>query len=1579
MDLEVLSKYSKKYDTIAKSSKILVKQNIEQKKIDGTINQEDIKKLYSNISELSDIIENLKQKNSSTYKDKNENLIKSCEQEKNFEIQIIISFSYICFMINKNSKKDFKNILIDIQKSTFYSDVKNDEKIKLMEDYVKVYDIINEIPKQYNYSECYKNLSDVQKTIYNDELRSEIESYLKICKKGIFKNKFIEAKKCIKENMFEYAIKTLEDLIKEFNNEVELFEEISETKLDFLYVLEELMEKKMRQGKKITEEIKKYEEFLKEYEYDFDNLDRYIETLSNFKSKLNNKNIIKKEKGSKKNNFNIPLNNKTPLKFDENKIEGYLNEMKKLVPKSEKRFFKKCRVYIYNQIHNFLDEQKNDYKYSELWIKNRHSYQKELIDINNIGRIYSYFNHINKAHSKFDIYIIQLISLLILSKEKLPKIKGIICKINTGEGKSTIIQFLSAYKVLLGNKVDIITSSQLLAERDAKKKEKVKFYQDLDISVGYIPNEEKSYNFDIIYGDTSQFSSDIIRDEFKFIQTRGQRKCDVVIIDEVDNMCIDNLSTRTQLTTQFQGYQSLFTFYYIIIYVFNFIAFDMKLTNDELDLEKKRPIIKKAVLQKLKGNYSQFKEYKTEKDVIDEAEDFLEEEKKMLEALKSNNEKMINFLSKEKTEKDNEKKSQNKVQKILNEDGKIFEVDGKNVVGILYPNCMKKEIEDNIENWIDSVITSFSMMENINYRIKKYKKNGYKRLIPVDFINTGATQGNMVWRAALHQILQIINDVEIFPEKINTNFLLIISFFQKYKELYGVTGTIGSKTNQETLKKLYDVELFYIPPNLPSKLKEMNTLFFSDINIWESAIIKEIKNILNENRSVLLICSSIKMAEKFETTIRNNGIEKIKRFFTEENKHIEEEIVEPKYVIIATNLAGRGTDFKISSELEKAGGLHVIVSFLPLNQRIEDQNYGRAGRNGQNGSYSLLFFYEAAKSNPLLTIEMIKKNREIQERREIDYFFEKQLKIFRKEEELYNDYCKYRNEKLRNCDNEFIKEDNEYQWGIIFNSKDSFAIKKEKLNELKKMKLIPDNISNPLIKIKYFISNIKCFEGKDEVLFEKEKYYSWGLKMKYATYLVIKDKSKEENIKKAIKYYNEVIEILKEFQIDAKNQSVIYKFIFNSLKKNEEIIKNNQKNYETRIDAQNERKKKVLQAIIDIIKDNVKKLESFQKNNINYIDISETYSIESICVNNLKLKSNDEIEDLKEFIIEFGVKNIDTLKIVNKPNMWKNYLVFFFGVVEVVAGGLLIYFCGESKFLRDFGFFLIRQGFNDIILAITKALEGKEIDLKDWGEKKAIEYIKGVISIALGGMKVGKVLNFKNEIIKMVGEYAIQKTVEYGYKNLVNESSNQIQELCSENITRPILQKMNMENHSYTRLIVMDMVNEDKLFENHMINKTQTVFIDLVAEIKNTINKAKQLKEIFSKKLSLKTIGHSLLVLVPLLYKWYEFFKKKLAEENIYLIHNIKYKKMLKYFDGSLESLIGKKYQTLDENSEKKIKEICTKLIQYNIINKKGLIDVNQINNKKLQQEFLLKISEEFKKIEQINENFIESNKLLGL
>jgi len=1549
-------------------------ENIEKRicEIEEKRKQEDIKTCYSNLESLSNIINDLNKLSNSILKEIKEKLIERCNEEKKSNIKSIILLSYKSFMDKiyaEDSGNDYEQLLLDIQRSSFYPEYKNDIRIQLME---------LRMPREnIDFRDFIRKLKKLKKKFVDKYLDKGIDEDIKNCECQIANKELEDVKELLKNKEFGIVLNKMEKLLEEITNE-ENFQYIAEK---YIKILENIIETKIEAGNKNIPELQIFKNFLKENEYQLDNYKDYKEKLKVLKK---GKIRIKKEmdlmevKEKKDISSIFTKNDKSYIKRDRKKVKYYLKEIEKYIPKKDLSEFRKCKIYIYKQIYNFEKEEKKNFVDTLKWIKDREKYKNELNNINNIGKIYSCFNYLNKKITHYDIYTIQLISLLILSKQKISnKMKGVFCKINTGEGKSTIIQFLAAYKVLCGNKVDIVTSSLVLAQRDATEIKKKNFYDYLEIKVGAV-TDENAYSLDIIYGDTTHFSSDILLQDYEFIRKRGKRGYDVVIIDEVDSMCIDNLGTKTQLTKKFSGKQSLYTFYYVVIYVFNFIAFEMKLTNIKQDIEEKRDIIKKAVLQRLMGN-SFILEDKDEDGVMREVDKYIIEEKKNNKGL--NKSKSNESQSDEDEDEDEDEKLKKKVQKLitLDNDGKIklFEVDGKNVVGILYPNCLKEEIEANLESWIDSVITSFSMAENIDYRIIEIKEK-YKKIIPIDYTNTGESQMNMVWNEALHQILQIINDVEVFPENVNTNFLLIISFFRKYKELYGLTGTIGSEVNQETLQELYNVELYFIPPNKKSKLVKRSELVFTDEEKWQNKIIYEIKEILEENRSILLICSSIKIGENFENILKKNGIVNIKKYFIEDHKEVvEKEVLEQKHVIIATNLAGRGTDIKISKDLEEAGGLHVIVSFLPINQRVEDQNYGRAGRNGQNGSYSLIFKYNS--ENPIISVESIKKKREEDERRKVKDFRENELENMLKEEELFIDYCKFREEVLKKCINDFIKEDNEYHWGKILESKDCLEKKKEMLEDLKKRTLSVENIRNPLIKIKYFIQNIDKFDENDKKLFKEEKFYSWPLKMEYATYLA-KEKGREDEkfIQTSIKYYKEVIENLKDFQIDIQNQTILFLFIFKSLTKN----KNLNEKEKPKIESQNERKKKILQAIIDIVKKNIETLKKFQneKSETSYIEHSEYLDIPIICKNNLSLdieKNNDEIDDLKYFIKEFGIEKIEIIKIVNKPNFWKNYIVLSVGVIEVTVGAIiLIKTKGSDPFSRKVAFFLIKEGFKDIIFSFQKAMEGKDINLKEWGLTKAADYAKGILTIAVGDcVGIGNTLSLKNEIITMTTKYAAQKSVEYFQYQLTKNGGSKIQSLCTKYITKPLIEKIHSKSFSDNKYFVMDLVNDDKYYEDYIVKKTFTTF--------NYISKSKLiLKPIFDqirimiKERSITSIGLGLLKLIP------TFKESFLLINNI--VDNLNVEKDLsksrKGFDGSLKTLLQINFETYEQDTEIKINELSKQLIKYNVINQDGKFDINQIDNKNLQQGYFLQINQEFKEIKSSKNNYLESSeKILGL
>ena len=1533
----------------------------------------DLKICYKTVQDISNIINRINNISDKIVQKNKHKLIEIYQKERKSYINNIINLSYMYFM-DEDSEIDYKLLVHDIQNSLFYEEIKNNYKLKEME--IKY--IMLEAEENKDYNTALEKLKDIDELVFDLNLKNEINEDINNCQNAIANIKIKDIQNLLENNKFDDAINNFLDLL---NNE-KLFKY---TYKKFLGTLENIIKIKLNDKINDIPEIKIYKDFITKNKDRIKGYMRYLYKLEKLEPYIN---FIKNEEKNEIKNDNIGISfiDKNQKEIERKDIDYYLDQIEKNIPEEELEEFDELREYIYKQISDYNNESKNNYINSKKWISDRNRYKGIINDINNIGKIYSYLNYINKDIKHYDIYTIQLISLLILTQKLPKKTKGIFCKINTGEGKSTIIQFFAAYKVLSGHKVDIVSSSTVLAERDGEKdKEKVLFYKQLGISVGVLKNKIKPYSCDIIYGDSTSFCADILQDEYEFKHWRNDRGFDIIIIDEVDNMCIDNLSSKTQLTKRFSGYQSLYTFYYIIILCFNFVADELKLISDPEVIKNNREKIKKKILQKLKDMPIDLESgLNNELDVMAAVEKYLIETKNsrnvQYKEKKSSSSKSTGVSSLDNNKEENNQNIKNKkIEKLLTEDGKIFEMDGKNLAGILFPNCLKEEIEKHIENWIDSVITAFTMVENIDYRI--IKSGNYRKIVPIDFVNTGVTQLNMVWHDALHQALQIINDIEIFPENLNTNFLYMITFFQKYNELYGLTGTIGTKTNQITLQDLYKVKIYFIPPNIKSKLIKRNEYVFTNEMQWEKKIINEIKEILEENRSVLLICRSIKEGQYFLKIIKENDIKNIKLYFTEDDEESMEEYLKPKYVIIATNLAGRGTDIKLTKELKNSGGLHVIVSFLPLNQRIEEQNYGRAGRNGQKGSYSLIFTYLADKNNPLLTVESIKKKRENDEKEKFRCFKEYDEIKMKNEISLFKDYTKFRFILHKNGD-KFIMEDNEYYWGLILNSDLSFNEKKYRLEKLKENE---KSIINPLMKIKYFVSqdNIEKFQKEDEILFEKEKFYSWPLKMQYAALL-----SENKEIEKARQYYEEVIENLKDYQYDIQNQTVIHLLIFKSLQKNEKF---DLKKYRTKIDLQNERKKKFIQAIIDINNNNLEILRDYdnlEENEVSYIERADTININNICqkLNLDKEKNLEEIKDLQNFSLEFGIEKFDKLRIVKRPNFWKNYVVLTIGVVEVVMCGVLCVvgtFTGQVKII-DFGLFLITQGFNDIVESFQAAINGKEMNLLKWGGKKLIEYTKGIIKIAIGSSSftgsIGSSLTnmVKDEIISITKNYAIEKASEFAYNQLLTKGRNKLLDLCNNFIGKPILNKIISKSSKKIKYIVIDLVHEQKLFKEYIIEKTNKMFeyfktySTALNKIRKTFDSVKKEKSMAWK--AIQIIIDSIFLFKDLYPSFKEIGKKILNKDEGFIYDSVS---EYKIFDGSLRSLIEIEYQTDEDNSSDNINEICKELIKYNVISKSGKFDLEQINNESLEQIISLEINEEFKSITVSNKKFMESSDII--
>ena len=138
-------------------------------------------------------------------------------------------------------------------------------------------------------------------------------------------------------------------------------------------------------------------------------------------------------------------------------------------------------------------------------------------------------------------------------------------------------------------------------------------------------------------------------------------------------------------------------------------------------------------------------------------------------------------------------------------------------------------------------------------------------------------------------------------------------------------------------------------------MKDFGNFLFLEEEKYLNKIKDNIKEvIINKKRSALLISNLIAKGKEFYDILFNENIENVIQYFNEDDNSTIQNVLDIWKIIMTTNLTWRGIVIKISNELEKNDGLNVIVSFLPLNQRIEDQNYVREGRKRKKCSHNII-------------------------------------------------------------------------------------------------------------------------------------------------------------------------------------------------------------------------------------------------------------------------------------------------------------------------------------------------------------------------------------------------------------------------------------------------------------------------------------------------------------------------------------------------------------------------------------------------------------------------------------------------
>lgn len=220
--------------------------------------------------------------------------------------------------------------------------------------------------------------------------------------------------------------------------------------------------------------------------------------------------------------------------------------------------------------------------------------------------------------------------------------------------------------------------------------------------------------------------------------------------------------------------------------------------------------------------------------------------------------------------------------------------------------------------------------------------------------HTGRVMEDRTWERGLHQLIEIKEECELSKPRETLARISFQNFFRFYHHLGGMTGT--AKEVMPELWTVYGLPVVPIPTHKPSQRQYLGSCILLTAELKWEQVAKRIVSLHEKGRPVLVGTHSVSASELLSETLCDIGIEH--QLLNAKQDQLEAEIVtragEEGCVTIATNMAGRGTDIKLSQQVEKCGGLHVILTEMHEASRIDRQLEGRSARQGDRGSFEVI-------------------------------------------------------------------------------------------------------------------------------------------------------------------------------------------------------------------------------------------------------------------------------------------------------------------------------------------------------------------------------------------------------------------------------------------------------------------------------------------------------------------------------------------------------------------------------------------------------------------------------------------------
>ncbi|MFI3264068.1 MAG: preprotein translocase subunit SecA [Rikenellaceae bacterium] len=558
--------------------------------------------------------------------------------------------------------------------------------------------------------------------------------------------------------------------------------------------------------------------------------------------------------------------------------------------------------------------------------------------------------------------------------------KGKIAEMATGEGKTLVATLPVFLNALAGKGVHLVTVNDYLSKRDSEWMGPIYQFHGLSVDCidRYKPNSEarrQAYMADITFGTNNEYGFDYLRDNMASSpKDLVQRKHHFAIVDEVDSVLIDDARTPLIISgpvpkgddQMFEQYRpaidqlynlqkslatSLLSDSRRLISAGNTDEGGVALYRAHKALPKSKPLIKflsetgiKSQMQKTENIYMQDNNRRMH-EITDELFFVIDE--------KSN--------SVELTDKGHEMLS-----KYFKEDGFFVLPDiGSEIAELEKSSFSAEERVEKKDELIKEYAVKSERVHTVNQLLKAYsmfeKDTEYVVMdnkVKIVDEQTGRIMDGRRYSDGLHQAIEAKERVVVEAATQTFATVTLQNYFRMYHKLGGMTGT--AETEASEFWSIYELDVVVIPTNRPILRDDREDLIYKTKREKYNAVIEEIQKLVEQNRPVLVGTTSVEISELLSRMLT---LRKIKHNVLNAKQHqAEAQIVaeagRPGQVTIATNMAGRGTDIKLTAEVKAAGGLAIIGTERHDSRRVDRQLRGRAGRQGDPGSSQFFVSFE---------------------------------------------------------------------------------------------------------------------------------------------------------------------------------------------------------------------------------------------------------------------------------------------------------------------------------------------------------------------------------------------------------------------------------------------------------------------------------------------------------------------------------------------------------------------------------------------------------------------------------------------